>query len=465
MTQLVNGAALTLPPVLPPGLPPALPQESLQRQLERAVQSPPVDRLVRRSLLTLAITLLPIAGWATMTVAERAVLSQGQLVPEGRRKTVNLLEPGILRRLMVQEGSVVQAGQPLLQLDVTQAESQAGQAKAAYWSGRARVARLRAEQAEQRQLAFPLDLEAAAAADRAIPVFLRAEQALFAARWAAFDGQVGVQERAITQLQEQVAGAQAQRDGAGRQLMAVREQISGYSRLLTQGYASRFTVLNLQQQEAGFVATIGQANAQEAQLREGIIQAQRQLEGLRLARLSDIANDLQTTEATTAAALQQLRAAEDVLARREVLSPEAGKVTNIQAFTPGATIQTGQPILDLVPLSDRLVVEGRVQPTDIEQVSVGQRANIRLTSYRARNVPMLEGQVIVVGADVQVPPNGGDPFYLVRAEFSPGKLDEVPDLAPVAGMPAELYILGERRTPLAYLWGPLSAAARRALRD
>src|SRR5689334_5506134 len=136
MTQLVkHGAALAMPPALPPALSPGLPQESLQRQLERAVQSPPVDRLVRRSLLTLAITLLPIAGWATMTVAERAVLSQGQLVPEGRRKTVNLLEPGILRRLMVQEGSVVQAGQPLLQLDVTQAESQAGQAKAAYWSG------------------------------------------------------------------------------------------------------------------------------------------------------------------------------------------------------------------------------------------------------------------------------------------------------------------------------------------
>ena len=164
--------------------------------------------------------------------------------------------------------------------------------------------------------------------------------------------------------------------------------------------------------------------------------------------------------------MQQLRAAQDVLTRREVLSPEAGKVTNIQAFTPGATIQTGQPILDLVPLNDRLVVEGRVQPTDIEQVSVGQRANIRLSSYRTRNVPMLEGRVIVVGADVQVPPNnGGDPYFFVRVEFDAGQLDSVPDLAPVAGMPAELYILGERRTPFAYLWTPLSAAARRALRD
>ncbi len=157
---------------------------------------------------------------------------------------------------------------------------------------------------------------------------------------------------------------------------------------------------------------------------------------------------------------------ESVVESVEVLSPEAGKVTNIQAFTPGATIQTGQPILDLVPLNDRLVIEGRVKPTDIEQVAIGQQANIRLSSYRTRNVPMLQGQVIVVGADVQVPPNNnGDPYFLVRVEFDPGQLDSVPDLAPVAGMPAELYILGERRTPFAYLWGPLSAAARRALRD
>ncbi|SDB73967.1 HlyD family efflux transporter periplasmic adaptor subunit, partial [Belnapia rosea] len=251
-----------------------------------------------------------------------------------------------------------------------------------------------------------------------------------------------------------------------RQLMAVREQIAGYNQLLTQGYASRFTVLNLQQQEAGFVATIGQANAQEAQLREGIIQAQRQLEGLRLARLSEIANDLQATEATTAAALQQLRSAQDILTRREVLAPEAGKVTNIQAFTPGASIQPGQPVLDLVPLNDRLVVEGKVLPTDIEQVSVGQRANIRLTAFRMRSVPMLEGQVIVVGADVQQPPNNsGEPYFLVRAEFDGTALEQVAELAPVPGMPAELYILGERRTPLAYLWGPLNAAARRAFRD
>jgi HlyD family secretion protein len=448
-------------------LPPPIPLESLQKQLELSIKSPPVALVARRALLTLALTLVPIIGWATMTKSERAVLAPGQLVPEGRRKTVNLAEPGILRKLLVQEGSVVQAGQPILQFDVTQAEATAAQARANYWSGRARTARLRAEQAEQRVLTFPEDLVAAAKAAPAIQVFLTAEQGLFAARWGAYDGQVGVQERAITQLQEQVAGAQAQREGATRQVQSIREQIIGYNRLLSQGYASRFTVLNLQQQEANFVATIGQATAQEAQLREGIIQAQRQLEGIRLARLSDIANDLQTTEATIASAEQQLRAAQDILDRREVLAPEAGKITNIQAFTPGSSIQAGQPILDLVPVEDRIVIEGRVMPTDIEQVEVGQRVNIRLTSYRMRRVPLVHGTLITVGADVQNPPPGqaGEPYFLVRVAFAPDAFKQFPEVVPIAGMPAELFILGEKRTPLAYLWGPVSSAVRRSFRD
>ncbi|SDE32256.1 HlyD family type I secretion periplasmic adaptor subunit [Belnapia rosea] len=456
MQQLVQQRRVTtLPPV---------PLEVLRQQVGIIPQRPGLGHMLRLTALSCVLMLVPFIGWATMTRMEQAVAAGGLLVPEGRRKTVNLLEPGILRQMLVQEGSVVQAGQPLLRLDVTQAEATAIQARAAYWSGRARLARLAAEQAEQRQFTLPPDLEAEAAANPASAIFLQAERAFFAARWANFDGQTGVQERAITQLQEQVAGARAQREGAGRQLMAVREQIAGYNQLLTQGYASRFTVLNLQQQEAGFVATIGQANAQEAQLREGIIQAQRQLEGLRLTRLSEIANDLQATEATTAAALQQLRSAQDILTRREVLAPEAGKVTNIQAFTPGASIQAGQPILDLVPLNDRLVVEGQISPDDLEQVSVGQRVNIRLTPYKMRSVPMQHGRIVTVGSDA-ITREGSPPYILVRAEIDSDSLAQVPEVQPVAGMPAELYILGSPRTPISLVLAPVRNFIRHAFRD
>ena len=453
-----TGRSLMLPGTITPTV-------SLDQQLEAAIRTPPVGRIVRLSLLVMVLALAPLVAWATMTKLERAVIASGQLIPEGRRKTVNLLEPGILRRLLVREGQVVDVGEPLLQLDVTQAESQADQARATFWSGRARIARLRAEQAEQRDLLFPDELQRTAAGDPSIRVFLEAEQALFEARWKNYDGQVSVQERAISQLQEQVTGARAQRVVAENQLRSAREQLSGMRTLQQQGLVALFRLQEMQRTEQGYVASISQFAAQEAQLREQMVGAQNQLEGIRLTRLQDIANDLQTTEAGVATAAQQLRATQDVLNRREVVSPEAGKVVNIQAFTPGATIPAAQPVLDIVPVRDRFIVEMMVQPVDIEQVHVGQRVNLRLIPYRVRAVPLISGRVIHVAADATVPPGMTTPIFVARAELNLEVLDRLPDVTLQAGMPAEVFILGEERTPLSYLWGPMRNAARRAFRD
>jgi HlyD family secretion protein len=152
------------------------------------------------------------------------------------------------------------------------------------------------------------------------------------------------------------------------------------------------------------------------------------------------------------------------LQRREVVSPEAGKVTNIRAFTPGSSIAAGEVILDLVPIRDRFVVEAQVMPVDIEQIEVGQRTNVRLTSYRMRQTPLIAGRVIQVGADVQTPTTGA-PFYLMRVELDTDVLAKVPEVTLTAGMPCEIYVLGEKRTPLDYLWSPIRNSARRAFRD
>ena len=296
--------------------------------------------------------------------------------------------------------------------------------------------------------------------------FVDAERALFDARWKAYDGQVAVAERQVTQFQEQVAGARAQRDAAQSQIRSTRDQIASLSQLLKDGFASRFRVLELQRMEHGYLAALGQAQSQESHLREAIAQAQRQLSALRLNRLSEIATDTQATEAQVATAAAQRRAAEDVLARREVVAPEDGKVTNIRAFTPGSSIAAGDPILDLVPVRDRFVAEAHVQPNDIEQVEVGQRVNVRLSAYRMRALPLVPGRVIQVSADAQTAPATGVTFYLIRAEIDLDALGPgAPDLALSAGMPAEVYVLGERRTPLDYLVTPLRNSARRAFRD
>jgi HlyD family secretion protein len=450
-----------------PGTPLApQPVVSLDEQLEAAIKSPPVGRIIRLALLALLLTMSPFVAWATLTTIEQAVIAEGQLIPESRRKTINLLEPGILRRLLVREGEQVAAGQPLLQLDVTQAEAQADQSRAQFWSGRARIARLRAEQADSRSLTFPEDLQRAAAGDPAVQVFLDAERGLFEARWKNFAGQIAVQERNIAQFQEQIAGVRAQREAAEQQLKSACEQLAGMRTLQRQGLVSLFRLQEMQRLEQTYQGSIGQYSAQEGQLREQVAGARNQLETVRLQRLTDIANDLQATEGVVAQAIQQLRSAEDVLTRREVLSPEAGKVTNIQAFTPGASIASGQAIMDLVPVKDRFIAELKVLPVDIEQVFVGQDVNIRLIPYRVRQLPLLSGRLIHVAPDATTPTQGeGLSYFLVRAEIDSDVLDKVPEVVLQAGMPVEAFILGQERSPLSYFWQPIRNAARRAFRD
>lgn len=438
------------------------PDESLEARLDAAFKTPPVRRVARNALLAVALTLGPLLAWSTLTSLQSAVLAGGQLIPEGRRKTINLLEPGILRRLDVREGQVVRQGEVLLHLDVTLAEAAADAARSAYWGGQARLARLHAEHAEQRGLSFPDDLLRAAAADRALPVFLDAETQLFRARWSAADGAIAVQERQINQFREQAAGVRAQREATQTALRSARDQVASLQQGLAQGYASRFRLLEMQRTATGYDAAIGQFAAQEAQLREAIVQARGALAALRLDRLSQVATDTQTTEALVATAQQQMRATQDTLQRREVVAPEAGRVTNIQAFTPGSTIAANDPILDLVPLRDRFVAEVQVMPVDIEEVAVGQPVSVRLLSFRVRKLPVIAGRVVQVGADVQTIPGGTVSFYVLRAELD--GLGDLPDGTLAAGMPVEAYLLGGHQTPLEYFWSPIRNVARRAFR-
>ena len=436
----------------------------IEAELDAAFPLPPIGRLVRVAALTVFVAFGGLTAWAFLTTIDQAVLATGNLIAEGRRKTVSVLEAGILREMLVKDGTRVVAGQVLFRLDTTAAQAAADQARAQYLGGQARLSRLRAEQADQRSFAVPAEVEAAAASSAAIRDVIETERRLFPARWEAFDGTLAVQMRQIDQLKAQLEGIPPQRRAAERQLAAISQRVRGFDDLARQGVGSRFQVLQLQEIEAAYTSNIANLTAQEAQSKQAIAQAEAQLATLRLNRQQEIANDMQQAAAQVAQAQQALKAAEEVLARRDVLAPEDAVVTNIQLYTPGSPFPAGQPVLDLIPGEDRLIVEARVMPFDIEHVTVGQRANIRLVPYRLRQTPMIAGRVIHVAADQQSDPNSGA-YFLVRLELNAEELATVPNLLLTAGMPTESYIIGEPRTAASYIVAPIRDAMNRALRD
>jgi HlyD family secretion protein len=432
--------------------------------LEKAMPAPSLRSVAIASVVTLVVGVGGLLGWAAATPIERAVVADGTLVAEGRRKTIQLLEPGLLRELLVREGERVAAAQPLLRLDVTQADALANQARVQRWAAAARLARLRAEQRDQRTLEMPEDVHAAGTVDPVIEAMIADEERIFAARWLALDGMLAVQEAKLAQFREQLGAAQAQKAAFATRLRATREELNGVNQLLARGFATRTRQLELQGSEAELLGSLGQFTAQEAQMRQAIAQAELERGTLLLNRRSEVARDLQEAQSQLADASERLRAAADLLSRREVLAPEDGIVTDIRFVTPGSSIGAGQPVLDLVPLDDRLVVETHVALNDIEQVHVGGRVNIRLTAFRQRETPLIAGRVSYVSADRQQDARGLS-FFVVRAEMEPESLAAARGVQIAAGMPAETFILGERRSALNYFVRPVEDSLRRALRD
>lgn len=431
--------------------------------MAEAVPGPSLRRIALLSAAVLVLGLGGMIGWAAVARLDAAVPAAGTIVAAGKRKTVNLLDSGILRELLVREGDVVAAGQPLFRLDDVQVRSAYDAANVAYWGSVARIARLDAEARDSRTLVFP-DTLLAAASSPVVAAQVEAERRLFAVRWAAADSQDLVAQRRIAQFQSQMVALVAQIASLRTRSDLTGQELRSVEALLKDGYAPRNRVLEMRGTMADLLAQLAEQQAKLAETGQAIGQVQQETASAADARRSDISRERRETEAALSDADQHRVAAADTLQKCVVSAPEAGTVTDIKYFTPGSSIVAGQPVLDLVPLGDHLVVEGSVSPTDIEHVHVGQKVNVRLTAYKVHQVPTLSGHLVYVGADRQTDAHG-DPFFMVRAELEPDALAGIKGVRLAAGMPADLLVLGGERSVLDFLISPIRDSVRHGMKE
>jgi HlyD family secretion protein len=220
----------------------------------------------------------------------------------------------------------------------------------------------------------------------------------------------------------------------------------------------------LQRSLAELNGNLGELNAKESEARQAIAQNDLEMASTRNQRRQDISKDLQDAQASAADLNEKIHGAQDTLTKKILEAPVAGTVTDIKSFTPGSAIGAGNPILDIVPQGDSMLVEANVRPDDIEHVHPGQRVNIRLTSYKQHKVPVLTGRLTYVSADRQQDPKG-DPFFLVRAEIDRDALAAIKGVALYPGMPTEVLIIGGERTAIDYFLSPITDSLRRSLHE
>lgn len=433
-------------------------------EAEASLPQGSLRRIALFSLLTILVGFGGLTAWAALARIESAVPATGTVISGGKRKTISLADGGILRTLMVQEGDKVAAGQALLRLDDVQPRAALSQAHVLYWSAVARAARLTAEAADQRDLPVSAALRAAADADPAVAAAVAAEAYQFQSRWGALDANTRVEERRIAQQEAQITALRAQIASAASRMALVREELRGVDFLMARGLSTKPRQLELRRAEVEMRGAIGQFAGQYnealqviAQVRSGIINTME-------ARRADISRERSETQAAQADAEQRLTAARDLLQKREILAPEPGTVTDFRYFTPGSSIMAGQPVMDLVPDTQHLLVEGTVAPFEVEHLAVGQRVNVRLTAYKAHRVPVITGRLTYVGADRQMDANN-QPVFMVRAEIDAGALRDKPGVVLLPGMPADILIVNGARSVLDFLVSPITDSIGHAMKE
>lgn len=401
--------------------------------------------------------------WATTAPLAEAAIAPGVIKVEGTRRTLAHLEGGIVREILVRDGTRVEAGQVVMRLDDIQASSALEALRAQRFSLLAQDARLDAEAAAAREVSFPALLTGSDHA-RAAEV-MAGQRALFEARQASITSQVLVLETRVAQQLAIIGGAQGQLAASRRQLALIRQEEVMRRGLVNQGLARLPELLALQRAVAGLEGQIVELNGQVARAEGAIAEAERGIQQVRSQRRQEVSAELREVAARLAEAEERIRAAEDVAVRREITAPEAGTIINLRHFTVGAAIRAGDPVMDLVPVRDRLVAEVNVQPFDIDAVYPGLQAEIRLPAFKQRLVPYLHGRVTFVAADVTTDQATRATYFRAYIEIDEQQLARLPAVFLVPGMPVEAHVQIGQRSFWRYMTQPIRDSLHRAFRE
>ena len=403
-------------------------------------------------------------AWAAVAPLQGAVVANGTVTTLGRNKLIQHLEGGIIKEILVREGDAVATGQPLLLLDGTAADATRNRIRTELDSLAALEARAQAERDGSETIVFPQAL-LAKADQPAVAAALNDQRGEFEARLQRHRAELGILDEQIGALGEEIAGVAAQQKAVAMQLELAADNKTGLQTLLDQGLVAKSQVLQLKASEADLIGQSGQLTSAIARSKQNIAEKEQEKQRLLNSRLEEASKSLVEVRRQRLDFEQQLRTAEDTLARTTVVAPQSGTVTNLAQLGAGSVISPGQRIMEIVPDQAELIVEAHVRPQDIDQVHVGQDARLAFAAFDQRETPQIGGKVSYLSADRLENERTGESYYLARLTISsePVKGFDAGEIG--AGQPVEVFITTGERTFLRYVVDPIAKTVTRALRE
>lgn len=423
-----------------------------------------IRRHLIAGLCVLGMLVLGVGALSATTEISGAVLAPGLLVVDSNVKKVQHPTGGVIGELLVKDGVHVRAGDVVVRLDETITRANLAIVVKALDELSARQARLEAERDGNEDVNFPASLSERKN-DPDVARIINGEERLFQLRRTARAGQRSQLTERIAQIREEVRGLSEQVDAKGKEIELIGRELEAVRGLWEKNLVSIARLTQLEREAARLNGERGQLVAAAAQARGRISEIGLQIIQIDQDLRSEVAKELREIQARVAEYVERKVAATDQLNRIDIRAPIDGTVHQLAVHTVGGVINAAEQIMLIVPEGERLMVEARINPQDIDQIKIGQRALVRFASFNQRTTPEIYGAVDRISADIVVEQRTGVNYYVVRIELPANELSRLGAVRLVAGMPIESFIETAPRSLLSYLSKPLLDHGLRAFRD
>ncbi len=404
--------------------------------------------------------------WAVTSQIAGAVVASGRIEVERNRQIVQHDKGGTVAKIEVKEGDSVKAGELLIRLDPEQINSQLVIVEGQLFELMARRGRLEAERDEADALKFDKELVAASAQNPVLLELMNGQENLFHARRESVSQEIDQLGKRREQTRNQIEGVVAQEASLKTQLELIEEQLGSQQSLLDRGLAQAATVIGLKREQARLRGQIGELAANKAEAEGRVTEINIEVLKLGTTAREEAITQLRDLRYRELELIEQRRALKAEIDRLDIRAPVSGIIYGLTVQTPRSVIRAAEPLMYLVPQDRPLVIAARVPPIHIDEISVGQKVNLRLSSLDQRTTPDLIGQVIQISADSIDDETTGQSYFRAEITLDPGEMEKLPEGTQlVPGMLVDAFINTGERSPMAYLIKPLADYFVRAFRE
>lgn len=425
---------------------------------------PDENRFIRLGWAAVIVGLLGFLLWAALAPLDKGVPATGTVIVSGHRKVVQSPVNGTVAEIFVKEGETVKANAPLLQLNTLIAEAKYNRLRTNYITSQLTEARLVAERDNMPFPAMPAALLTPELREEAQALIVL-QQELYKARTQTLKNEMAANEQTIGGIDAQLSGLMrslAQKKRVNESLIKQLKEMSG---LVNEGFLPRNRYREIERQQADILSQIESMSGEIAQAKKHKQELRERIHHLLTNYQQEVRSQLVETRTRLSDYYSELQSAEFELKNSTLLAPAEGRVISLTVFNAGATVTPTDRLMEIVPLSAKLIVDARLPAHLIDKIHPNLEVKMVFSAFSQNKTPVIPGRVSLISADRLTDKATGENYYQVQVSVTEEGTKMLAENAIRPGMPVEVLIRTGSRTMLNYLLKPIIDRAGTALME